>query len=166
VAGDNAADTALIERIQRHLPRLLAWDQASVKVLKDPGRPLSVVSELGVPHGGLEKDSAVCRIADGERAFIVKRHLDAVRFRCEVANLAFVGEAGGFAPSVVWADDDSGTIVMEDLGDHSLAWVWKSGDMAEYQRWVREAVEIVLAVHAHFHRHEERLRALCRGGKE
>lgn len=153
-------EPAVIELIRRHQPSLLAWDDLSVSVLKDPRRPLSVVSQLGVPHGGLEKDSALYRIADGEQSFIVKRHLDAARFRCEVANFAFVGEAGGFAPAVVWTDDESGAIVMEDLGDHSLAWVWKSGDMAQYQRWVHEAVEVVLSVQAHFHRHEQRVRAL------
>ena len=73
----------LIRTVSAAQPDLLAWDRLSVRVIKDPARPLSVVSDLGVPHGGLEKDSAVYRLSDGAASFIVKRHLDPVMFRRE-----------------------------------------------------------------------------------
>ena len=152
--------TPQIEHVRERQPDLLAWERLRVKVIKDPARPLSAVSELGTAHGGLERDSSVWRIGDGARAFIVKHHAEATRFRCEAANLTFVNEAGGFGPELVWADADSGILLLEDLGDQSLAWVWQRGDMAEYERWVGEIVEVTLQVQAHFLHHEDRLRAL------
>ena len=150
----------VIEHIREHNADLLDWPGLAVRTIKDPERPLSVVSGLGVPHGGMEKDSAVYRISDAERSFIVKRHAEPELFRREVANITFVNEAGGFAPEIAWADAETGIILMEDLGDQSLAWVWQRGDMAEYERWLRETVEIALQAQAHFHRREDRLRAL------
>jgi len=150
----------LIENVRAHDPRLLDWDRLVVRTIKDPARPLSVVSELGAAYGGLERDSSVWRIGDGERSFIVKHHADATILRREAANITFVSEAGGFAPELHWADAKTGVLLMEDLGDRSLAWVWHRGDMAEYERWVHEIVEVTLQVQAHFHGHKDRLRAL------
>ena len=132
------------DRIKAQQSDLLDWDRLTVKVVKDPERPLSVVSDLGVPHAGMERDSSVHRLSDGAVSFIVKRHRDPVTFRREAANITFVNEAGGFAPELHWADPETGILLMEDLGDRSLAWVWKRGDMAEYERWVYEAVDSVL----------------------
>ena len=156
-------DHRIVERLRAAQPRLLAWDDLVVRTLKDPQRPLSAVSDLGVPHGGMEKDSAVYRISDGQRSFIVKRHFDPTTFRREVANITFVNEAGRFAPEIVWSDGETGTILMEDLGDRSLAWLWKAGRMDDYETWVYEVVEATLQVQAHFHQHGRRLRALYGG---
>lgn len=149
-----------IARLREDQPDLLAWERLRVKVIKDRAQALSTVSELGTAHGGLERDSSVWRIGDGARAFIVKHHAEAAFFHREAANITFVNEAGGFGPELVWADPSSGILLMEDLGDRSLAWVWQQGDMAQYERWTAEVVDVVLAVEAHFDRHEERLRAL------
>ena len=151
-----------IEGLRALSPKLLDWDRVCVRVIKDPAKPLSTVSDLGVPHTGMERDSSVCRISDGAGGFIVKRHTDPVMFRREVANLTFVNEAGQFAPEHVCCDGETGTIVMEDLGDRSLAYVWKEGRMDEYERWVYRTVDLVLAVQSHFNRDGPRLRALYR----
>ena len=59
--------TDLTDLIRSARPSLLDWDRAILRVLKDPKRPLSVVSDLGAVHGGIELDSAVYRLSDGGR---------------------------------------------------------------------------------------------------
>ena len=153
-------DARLAASVRSRNPDLLDWSGVTTRTLKDPKRPLSVVSDLGVLHAGLEEGSAVYRLSDGARSVIVKQHYDTSAFRREVANTAFVNMVGPIAPEVVDADEQTGAIVMEDLGDRSLAYLWKNERWEEYRSWVYETVEIVVRVQAYFQRDGERLQAL------
>ena len=153
----------LVEKVRADRPDLLDWDKVSVKVIKDPQKPLSVVSELGVVHAGLDKDSAIWRLRDARHSFILKWHFDAMAFRRETANIAFVNQAGQFAPQIHYSDPADGTMLMEDLGDHSLAYVWNSGLMDDYVEWVYEAVALVLAVQGFYRTEHALLRGLYEG---
>ena len=153
----------VIHRLKDAVPGLLDWGRATVKTIKDPTRPLAEVSELGVVHGGLERDSAVFRISDGASSIIVKQHFDPAVFRREVANITFVSRANGSGPEISWCDESSGLIVMEDLGDRSLAWLWQEQRMGEYAEWTRRAVRLVAEIQALANRDVEPLSKLHGG---
>ena len=151
------------QKIRSVCPDLLDWDDLEVQTVKDPGAPLSVVSSLGVIHAGVEEGSAVYRLRAGGRSLILKRHSDPVVLRREVANITFVNHAGRFAPEIHYADDATGAILMEDLGDESLAFLWNNQMMDEYVEWLYESVGIVVSVHSFYHREPGRLDALYGG---
>lgn len=140
----------LIQNVRANMPDLLAWDRAKVVVIKDPAAPLRQLSDLGVIHAGVEKDSQVYRVSDETSSFIVKQHFNPTVFRTEVANITFLNRSGPVAAELFFTDEDTGTIVMEDLGDRSLAYLWHEGRMAEYVNWAYRAASILAAVQADF----------------
>lgn len=136
----------IIQKIRSACPDLLDWDSLQVETVKDPSTPLSVVSSLGVIHAGVEQDSAIYRLRSGEKSFVLKQYFDPETLHREAANIAFVNRAGRFAPELYHCDPETGVILMEDLGDESLAYLWKNQMMDEYVEWVYEAVDLVVCV--------------------
>jgi len=153
----------LIQNLRANKPALLDWDRLRVRVLKDPGKPLTRVSKLGVIHGGLEKESAIYRISDGTSSFIVKQYFDTAILRRERANMSFVNMVDLIAPEILYSDDETNTILMEDLGDMSLAYLWKNGLMKEYEEWVYRSMRILAQVQSYYSAHRARLEALYEG---
>ncbi len=153
----------MIQKIRSACPDLLEWDSLQVRTIKDPGAPLSVVSTLGVIHAGVEEGSAIYRLRADGKSFILKQHFDAEVFRREVANITFINRAGRFGPEIHYAGDETGLILMEDLGDESLAYVWKNRMMEQYVQWVYEAIELVVSVQGFYQSDRGLLRELYGG---
>ncbi len=154
----------LIDKIRADNPRLLDWDNLSIKTLKDPEKPLSQVSKSGVIYGGLEKGSAVYRISDSANSFIIKHHYDRDSFRREVNNISFVNRIDSIAPRIAYSEDENGLIVMEDLGERSLAYLWKHNQMREYTQWCYETAEVLAMIQSYFHKNKSVLESIY-GGK-
>jgi hypothetical protein len=153
----------LIRKIRAARPELLDWGSVVVRTLKDPRRPLSIVSDLGVIHAGMEKESAVRRICDSADSYVIKQHFDPSAYARETANIAFINSLRPIAPEILYSDDEAGVILMEDLGDRSLAHLAINNRMAEYERWVRRAFSLVALIQSHFRQHEQNLRRLYGG---
>jgi len=150
----------LVEEVRAVKPDLLDWNHLILKTLKDPQCPLSTISDLGVIHAGTEKGSAVHRISDNTSSYIIKQHFDPSAFKRETANITFINTLRPIAPELLYSDERSGTILMEDLGDRSLAHLAIRNRMVEYERWVRRAFSLVALLESHFRRHEGQLRHL------
>jgi len=150
----------LIKKIRAVRPELLDWGSVVVRTLKDPRRPLSIVSDLGVIHAGMEEQSAVHRITNGAGSYVIKQHFDSSAYARETANIAFINALRPIAPEILYSDEDTGIILMEDLGDRSLAHLAINNRMQEYERWVRRAFSLVALIQSHFRRHEQELRRL------
>lgn len=153
----------LIRKIRAARPELLDWESVVVRTLKDPHRPLSIVSDLGVIHAGMEEQSAVHRITNGAGSYVIKQHFDPSAYAREAANIAFINSLRPIAPELLYSDDEAGVILMEDLGDRSLAHLAINNRMTEYERWVRRAFSLVALIQSHFRQHEQELRRLYGG---
>jgi aminoglycoside/choline kinase family phosphotransferase len=135
----------------------------TVQTIKDPEAPLSTVSESGVIHGGVEPDSAVCRLRAGGESLILKRYFDPAPLQREVANITFVNRAGGFGPELHHVEPDAGIVLMEDLGDDSMASLWLQRRMAEYVEWARGTADLLAAVQSLYDMQPDLLRDLYGG---
>ena len=144
----------IFNTIRAKAPAIMDWDAVTVKLIKDPGKPLTQVSELGVVHAGLEPASAVYRLTDEKTQFILKLHLDPDTFRREVANITFVNSFDRVAPELHCCDDGTRAILMEDLGDRNLAHLWHRNHMDEYSAWCRRAFTILADIQAYCEDHE------------
>ena len=154
----------LINKIRTDNHGILDWDNLSIKTLKDPEKPLSQISKSGIIYGGLEKGSAVYRMSDTANSLIIKHHYDRDSFRREVNNISFVNGIDLIAPRIVYSEDENGLIAMEDLGERSLAYLWKHNQMREYTQWCYETVEVLAMIQSYFHKNKSVLESIY-GGK-